>query len=140
MTELSAVVRFVHLAAAILLVGSFAFVLWIALPALRKAGAAANSHAASCLRFHRQIVCWSIFAVSLSALFGLWMQILNVSDPAAQTFFDRLAVMSLLTDTQYGKVWLGRMVLGMLLAALLFHLETKRIKLRHRSILPLASY
>ena len=124
MNELSAVVRFVHLSAAVLLVGSFAFVLLIARPALEKARIGADDRNVSGRRLHRQIVIWSLFALSVSALLGLCIQIVNVGDPAPRTFFERLAAATLLTDTQYGKVWLFRMVLLMGLSALSGHAAT----------------
>jgi putative copper export protein/mono/diheme cytochrome c family protein len=128
MNELSAVVRFVHLSAAVLLVGRFAFVLLIARPALEKARIGADDRNVSGRRLHRQIVIWSLFALSVSALLGLCIQIVNVGDPAPRTFFERLAAASLLTDTQYGKVWLFRMVLLMGLSAMLFHAAKNHLK------------
>jgi putative copper export protein len=128
MTELSAVVRFVQVVAAVLLNGSFAFNLLIARSAVEKAGIGIDGRDILNLRFHRQIVIWSIFVLSVSAVLSLCIQVINVSDSTAQTFFDRLDPVSLLTDTQFGKVWLGRMVLLSLLPALLFHAEINRLR------------
>ena len=128
MTELSAVVRFVQIVAAVVLTGSFAFNLLIARSAVEKAGIGIDGRDILNLRFHRQIVIWSIFVLSVSALLSLCIQVINVSDSTAQTFFDRLDPVSLLTDTQFGKVWLGRMVLLSLLPALLFHAEINRLR------------
>lgn len=128
MTELSAVVRFVQIVAAVVLTGSFAFNLLIARSAVEKAGIGIDGRDILNLRFHRQIVIWSIFVLSVSAVLSLCIQVINVSDSTAQTFFDRLDPVSLLTDTQFGKVWLGRMVLLSLLPALLFHAEINRLR------------
>ncbi len=128
MTELSAVVRFVQVVAAVLLNGSFAFNLLIARPAVEEADIGVGGRDILNLRFHRQIIVWSIFVLGMAAILGLCIQVVNVSDSTAQTFFDRLDPVSLLTDTQFGKVWLGRMVLLSLLPALLFHAEINRIK------------
>ena len=128
MTELSAVVRFVQIVAAVVLTGSFAFNLLIARSAVEKAGIGVDGRDILNLRFHRQIVIWSIFVLSVSAVLSLCIQVINVSDSTAQTFFDRLDPVSLLADTQFGKVWLGRMVLLSLLPALLFHAEINRLR------------
>jgi hypothetical protein len=128
MTELSAVVRFVQVVAAVLLNGSFAFNLLVARPAVEKAGIGIGGRDVLNLRFHRQIIVWCLSVLGVAALLGLCIQVINVSDSTAQTFFDRLDPVSLLTETQFGKVWLGRMVLLSLLPALLFHAEINRIR------------
>lgn len=109
MTELSALVRFVHLAAAVFLVGGYAFMLLIARPAVKSAGSAANHIVITHLRFHRRITCSSLLALFVSACFALWLQIINVTDPAASASVDFRALTPLLTETLYGRVWLARM-------------------------------
>ena len=74
MTELSAVVRFVQIVAAVVLSGSFAFNLLIARSAVEKAGIGIDGRDILNLRFHRQIVIWSIFVPSVSALLNLRIQ------------------------------------------------------------------
>ena len=128
MTELSAVVRFIQVVAAVLLNGSFAFNLLIARPAVEKAGIGIDGRDILELRFHRQSIVWCLSVLGVAAILGLCIQVINVSDSTAQTFFARLDPVSLLTDTQFGKVWLGRMVLLMLLCAVLFYAETNRVR------------
>jgi putative copper export protein/mono/diheme cytochrome c family protein len=106
MSELAAAVRFVHLASAILLAGSFAFVALIARPA---------GHPQ--LELHRRIAAWSLLALVVSAVVMLWLQALNVAGVGAS---GARIVPSLVAATLYGKVWAARMVLAAALAALLW--------------------
>jgi len=128
MIELSALARFVHLTAAVFLVGSYGFIAVIARPAIHKAHHGDDDRYILYFNFHRHLVIWSIFAAFFSALCSLWIQILNVGDPSTQTVFAPFAAAWLLTDTHYGKVWLGRMVMLVLLAALQFKLRRNRNK------------
>lgn len=109
MTELSALVRFVHLAAAVFLVGVYAFMLLIARPAVKSAGSAANHIVVSHSLFHRQLTRASIVTLFFSALCALWLQIINVTDPTSAATINFRALAPLLTETLYGKVWLARM-------------------------------
>lgn len=110
MIELSALVRFVHLAAAALLVGSHGFLVLIAQPAAKKAaGGVTHPILDAQRRFHFRTAWLCLVLLAVSALLALWLQLLNVAGPAALT--DLSAVSPLLTDTQYGKVWLTRAAL-----------------------------
>jgi putative copper export protein/mono/diheme cytochrome c family protein/peroxiredoxin len=111
MTELSAFVRFTHLAAAVLLVGSYGFILLIARPAAKSAGSAANRIAVSHSSFHRRVTRASLVTLFVSALCALWLQIINVTDPTASASINFRGVAPLLTETLYGKVWLARIAL-----------------------------
>jgi putative copper resistance protein D len=118
MTELAAVVRFVHLAAVILLFGSFGFVTFIARTAFQVAGdfdVGSRSFKSS----QSIIARWCLLVVFLSAVAALWIQNVNISEtPNGASDFAALA--SLITTTQYGRVWLARMIVVLLLAVLLF--------------------
>jgi copper resistance protein D len=111
MTELSALVRFVHLAAAVLLVGSHAFLLSIALSAVRCIDGAAQSIVDPHLRFHCRITRSCLLLLLFSALLSLWLQLLNVSDPTASPSMQLSALTPFLTETLYGKIWLLRTVI-----------------------------
>ena len=120
MTELSAFVRFIHLAAAVLLVGSYGFILLIARPAAKSAGSAANHIVVSHSLFHRRVTRASLVTLLVSALCALWLQITNVTDPASAATINFRALAPLLTKTLYGKVWLARMALIGFLSFFLF--------------------
>ena len=118
MTELAALVRFVHLAAVVLLFGCFAFTILIARPALRSAG----DFEAGYRSFERSqsiVARWCWLAVSLSAVAALWIQNLNVGE-SSDGASDLAALAALITSTQYGRVWLARMGIALLIAVLLF--------------------
>ena len=125
-SELAAAVRFVHLAAAVLLAGSFAFVALIARPALGRPAAVSDSLEASCLARHLKLGRWSLAAVFASALAALWVQAIIVSGQATDTgtaggeAFGLQEVIPLLTQTLYGEVWLLRFALALCVAAFLF--------------------
>ena len=119
MTDLAAVVRFVHLTAAILLAGSFSFVLLIARPALLTGRDFAKTNYQTFVRLQLTIARCCLLVIFLSALLGLWIQTVNVSEDSTGTAFNFAAIFSLTTETQYGRVWLARMAIALLLGLLL---------------------
>jgi putative copper resistance protein D len=125
MTELSAVVRFVHLAAAVLLAGSFSFALLVARPAFMSAADAEKPAYFSFLRLQLGISRWCLLVFLLSALLGLGIQAMNVSETSRGVIFDFAALFSLATETQFGKVWLARMFLALILSGF-FLAESRR--------------
>ena len=132
MTELAAVVRFVHLTAAVLLAGSFGFTLLIARPVFRSAGSDYLLFAKSQLRIAR----WCWLAIFASALLGLWVQTLAVNDAASGVFFDFQAIRTLLEETHYGKVWSARMILS-LVFPILFWFAAKGNEKATAALLPI---
>lgn len=118
MTELAAVVRFVHLAGAVLLFGSFAFAVLIASPAFRSAEDFDSGYR-SFARSQLIVARWCLLVTLLSAVAALWIQSVTVSEAPNDTV-DVVALVSLITATQYGHVWLVRMAIALLLAALIF--------------------
>lgn len=122
MTELAALARFVHIAAAVFLAGSFVFIGFVARPAWRLAGVAAGVMESQALAVHRRVALWSTVAVMLSALTGLWLQALAVSASAdAQAGVAVGGILPLLAHTLYGNVWLLRMALALAMLVLLLH-------------------
>lgn len=102
MNELAALVRFVHLAAAIALAGGFGFRLLVA---------PATFAGPTPLRRFR----WCVGVIFATLLLGLWLQAANVGG-SLSTDFPTLTM--LLTETQFGKVWMARMALLFGIAAL----------------------
>ena len=80
MTDLAAVVRFIHLTAAILLAGSFSFVLLIARPAFLTGKDSAKANYQTFVRLTLTIARCCLLVIFLSALIGLWIQTVNVSE------------------------------------------------------------
>ena len=144
MTELAAAIRFVHLAAAVFLAGSFAFLVVIARPVFRRAGGTAGAADSLCLTRHRRAACWSLSALLATALAALGVQAVIVSDPGAgagsagSDHFAPQTVIPLLTQTLYGKVWLLRFALVLSVAALLLPGGTRRAQPPASSTLGLA--
>jgi putative copper export protein/mono/diheme cytochrome c family protein len=114
MTDLAAVARFVHAAAAVLLVGAFSFTIFVARPTFRRMNAP-DADFPAFLNLQLRIAHWCWLALFASALFGLWLQTAAVSASA-----DGDAVVTLLKETQYGQVWSARMVNLFLLPAVFF--------------------
>ena len=119
MTDLSAVVRFIHLTAAILLAGSFSFVLLIARPAFLTGKDSAKTNYQTFVQLQLTIARCCLLVIFLSALLGLWIQTVNVREDSTGTAFNFAAIFSLTTETQYGRVWLARMAIALLLGLLL---------------------
>lgn len=117
MSELSAVVRFLHLTAVVLLASSFAFSLFIERPVC------ARGDGRDLARFWRtswiRLVRYLIAIVFVTALLGLWLHGLSVSEgsPTASSFS---VLLPLISETHFGKVWLLRMALLIAVAALVF--------------------
>jgi putative copper resistance protein D len=120
MTDLAAVVRFVHVAAAVLLAGAFSFTLLVARPAFRRVADESRAEFAAFLHIQLRIACWCWLALVASALLGLWLQTAAVSGSV-----DFWASLTLLWETQYGNVWSARMILVFVLP-LIFRFEARR--------------
>lgn len=120
MSDLGAIARFVHTAAAVLLTGTLAFSLWVAAPAFRRSRGASDDLAGFVnLQFRIGRWCW--LALFVSALLGLWLQTATVS-----AVLDLSAILTLLRETHYGRVWSARMSLIVALAAIFFFTTKRR--------------
>jgi putative copper resistance protein D len=115
-TTVSALVRFAHLAAAAFLLGSLAFHFIIARPALRAAGAESAAVA------RRQLILarWTLLVVFLTGLLGFWLQIATVTAVPLTQALRPENIGGVLLGTRYGIVWLVRMGLMLVLAAVIF--------------------
>ena len=120
MTDLAAVVRFVHAAAAVLLAGAFSFTLLVARPAFRRMAGESRAEFAAFLHIQLRIARWCWLALVASALLWLWLQTAAVSGSV-----DFQAILTLLWETQYGNVWSARMILVLGLP-LIFRFEAQR--------------
>jgi putative copper export protein/mono/diheme cytochrome c family protein len=129
MSELSAVVRFLNLTASVLLAGGFGFALLIVRPAYLAVPTHGKADLASFVRVQLRVASWCLIAIFACAVLGLWFQVLYVSDSAvdAQRWLD--AAFSLLMETQFGRVWLLRMALLVLLTG--FIVRTLRPRSDH---------
>ena len=116
MNELSAAVRFLNLTASVLLAGSFGFMLLIARPAYLGSPADAKTDFASFVRVQLRVSRWCLIAIFASALLGLWFQVLYVSDLTVRASTGLGEAFPLLIETQFGRVWLLRMALLILVA------------------------
>ncbi|HYY24663.1 MAG TPA: CopD family protein [Candidatus Udaeobacter sp.] len=120
MITLSAVIRFLHLAASALLLGSIAFRLIVAGPALRKAGAENSAELAEFERKLIRLALWALLAVFCTGLFAFGLQIAAITGASFAQTMSPQVMGGVLIGTRYGIVWLARMVLIVLLAGVLF--------------------
>ena len=113
-------IRSAQLGASLLLAGGFIFLLVVARPAFRVVkGEGPSAFGGFDARVWR-IACWSLLVLFLTGLLGLWVQLAIVTGlPWWQALTpDRL--WSLLSGTQYGRVWLVRLALMTLLGGILW--------------------
>lgn len=134
MTTLAAAIRFVHLAALSLLIGSFAFDYFVERPALTKTGGEQPAKVEALERFRRGLVRWSLLAAFLVGLAGFFIQTASVTGSLTPA-----AIWGVLIGTQSGMVWVFRAGLMLLLAALLyFPREKNNSKYLNNSVLVIA--
>ncbi|PWU24415.1 MAG: hypothetical protein C5B48_06475 [Candidatus Rokuibacteriota bacterium] len=119
MTGLLAAVRFVHLGALTLALGSFGFLLVVARPAFERSGAltAGDEDGDAALgtldRSLFRLVAWSLAVGAVTAIAWLVVQATLLSGTLSPD-----AVMRVLTRTQFGRLWQVRLGLFVLLALL----------------------
>jgi putative copper resistance protein D len=118
MSELSAAVRFLNLAASVLLAGGFAFALLVARPAYLGVASAGEADFSRFLPPSWRVAAWCVVAVFASAVLGFWFQLLYVSHSEGVSAAADTAL-TLLIQTQFGRVWMLRMGLLVALAALI---------------------
>ena len=115
MSELTALVRFVHLTAAIILAGGFAFQLFVARPALISTHRLADL-GKDLWRTQLRVFRYCLALLFATAVLGLWLQAANIGGSASMAF---RSVFLLLTQTQFGRVWLARSAILIMIAILL---------------------
>jgi len=116
---LGVVVRWLHAASAVTLVGAFASLLLVARPAARAAGDAGLERFPD---LDRRIMTLARIALAVTLVAGgldLWRQVGVATGAGLLESLDPGRIASVLADTRYGTVWLARTGLLFLLAAFL---------------------
>lgn len=126
MTELAVLIRSIHLAALALLLGAFAFLLVVAGPAFRKAGEALRTDFEGFDRFLIRLAGWFLLVALVSALLWLGVQATIMSGRPLKQALTVETVESILTRTQFGRVWQVRLALMALLGGFLLLREHER--------------
>jgi len=108
-TTVSAFIKFAHLASAAFLLGSLAFHLFVARPALQVAGAGTSAEFAAFTRRQLTLTKWTLLAVFLTGLLGFWLQIATVTSVPLTQALRTENIGGVLLGTRYGIVWLVRM-------------------------------
>ena len=117
MLEITTAVRFLHLAASMLPLGIFAFIYVIGRPAAAKAGAPAQTAFAAFEQRQWRIAAASLAVVFVSGLSAFALQAANMTGrPLAQSL--TLDNLSGVLGTQFGKAWLLRQIILILLAGI----------------------
>lgn len=115
MSELAALVRFVHLIAAIVLAGGFGFRMFVARPAFASAKDSSATLEHFIQRSQLRNFRWCVAFLFVTLPLSLWLQAANVSGSSLPTLS---ALFPLVTETQFGRVWLIRMALLIVIAVL----------------------
>lgn len=119
MTDLAAAVRFLDLTALVLLGGSFSFIAMIARPAFKSAGDETLGLRYEFLDNQLRLARGSAVLAVVTSLTALWLQSIAAGDLAVSQSGNLAATAKLLTDTHYGRVWIARIAINVLLAGLL---------------------
>lgn len=124
MIEVGAAIRFLHLASVLLLFGVLVFLQNIARPAFARTGGLTTSAWRQCRRFNLTLGLAALLAAAIFSVAALFVQAAIITGDAADTLAGVAGVelTPVLTDTQYGHVWLARLGLMALLALELVHL------------------
>ncbi len=118
MNEFGVAVRALHYAAVVLLFGGSIFLLGVARPAWRNAaGPVQDRHELG--RWLSQVQSWS-FAIALaSGLLWFGIQASNMSGLPLDAVLDRRTLGTVLAETLFGRVWMARLGLALILGAVL---------------------
>jgi putative copper export protein/mono/diheme cytochrome c family protein/peroxiredoxin len=119
MNGLEVSVRFIHLASVLLLVGIFGFDLLVGRPALQAAGAKISADLQSFSKSRFRMARWGLLLAASTAILGLFIKIATAAGLPLAESFNPSTVITFLIETQFGTVWLVRMVLLCLLAVMM---------------------
>jgi putative copper resistance protein D len=125
MTGFEVLLRFLHLGAVLLLVGTFSFDLLVRRPACKAAGLELSAH----LRSQFRLAGWNLVVAVGTAVLGLVVKIVTLTGTSALEFAHLYSAANVLFETQFGIVWLARIVLSCLLAVVLFAQHYDRVKI-----------
>jgi putative copper resistance protein D len=120
MTGLAIIVRVIHLGASLVLVGAFSFLLLVVCPAARTEKSESWSTFEHFDHLLLRLAGWSLAVMLTSGLLGLSVQLATVTDRPLFQALTREGLWKLLTGTQYGRVWLIRTTLMLLLGGFLW--------------------
>ena len=123
MITASGLIRFIQLASAALLFGSFAFYFLVARPALAGVDGAGLSEFAAFDRRQLRLARWSVLLVFLSGLSAFWLQIAAVSGLSLVQALSPTVMAGVLLGTRYGVVWSIRMIFLLFLEVILNRLD-----------------
>ena len=112
-------VRWLHLAAAATVVGSFAFLVLVARPAGRRAGADDTGPLRDAERTLLRLGAWALAITFAAGLLDLGRQVGVATGHGVLASLDPAAWRLVLAETHYGAVWLARHAVLVLLAAVL---------------------
>lgn len=126
MTSLAVGIRVVHLGAAMLLVGAFAFLMLVVWPTHRAEKLEGPTFLAYFDRLILRLADWSLLVMLATMLLGLWVQLATVTGRPLLEALTLPDLSRILSSTQYGLVWLIRFALMSLLAGLLWLREQER--------------
>ncbi len=119
MTDLFAdLVRGAHYASVVSLFGCFAFLLAVARPAWQAAGATAET-ARQIERFLLRLAAWSLVLALASGLLWLWVVTASMSGHPLGAALSGKLIGTVLTATGFGRLWLLRFAMAILLAGFL---------------------
>ena len=116
-------VRWLHVAAAVSLVGVFACFVLVVRPAARAASEVGREQLRDLDARLLRLAGWALAVTVIAGTLDLWRQVGVATGASVWESLDGGRVLSVLADTRYGTVWLARMGLLVLLAALLFLAE-----------------
>jgi putative copper export protein/mono/diheme cytochrome c family protein/peroxiredoxin len=119
MNGLEVSLRFIHLASVLFLVGIFGFHLVVGRPAIRAAGTKISTDLQSFSKARFRMARWSLWLAASTAVLGLFIKIAAAAGLSLSESFNPTTIVAFLFGTQFGTVWLVRMVFLFLLAAVL---------------------
>ena len=120
MTGLGIATRVIHLGASLVLAGLFTFLLLVARPALQARKAEGPLALAPFDIALLRLAGRSLLVLACTALLGLWVQLAIVTGRPLLQALEPGTVWSMLSGTQYGRVWLVRLALMTLLGGILW--------------------
>jgi putative copper resistance protein D len=129
-TALLIVARTVHIAASILIAGTFTF----QVVALGLAGSSVGDDLREIERRLFRLAVWGVVAALLSAVLWFWLEVANMSGLALANGFTAAAWQTVLLETEFGRVWQLRLALFAVAFVLVFSGLTQK-KARRRSII-----
>jgi copper resistance protein D len=120
MTGLAIIIRVIHLGASLVVVGAFSFLLLVVRPAARTEKSENQSAFEHFDGLLLRLAGWSLAVMPTSGLLGLWVQLATVTNRPLFQALTREGLWKFLTGTQYGRVWLIRTTLMLLLGGFLW--------------------